>query len=113
SVFANRLTLGMKLDCDPTAIYAAVLDRRYRGVIHQSDLGSHNPYNTYQNAGLPPGPIANPGAEAIEAALHPAETKYLYFVAKPGGGGHQFSATLDQHDKAVRAYRQSAKKHSE
>ncbi len=105
SVFTNRLSIGMKLDCDPTTIYAALLDRRYQGVIHQSDLNSHNAYNTYQNPGLPPGPIANPGADAIAAALHPAQTKYLYFVAKPEGGGHQFSATLDQHEKAVRVYR--------
>jgi peptidoglycan lytic transglycosylase G len=104
-VFANRLKLGMKLDCDPTTIYAALLDNRYRGVIHRSDLNSHNPYNTYQSPGLPPGPIANPGAEALAAALHPAETEYLYFVAKPSGGGHQFSKTLAAHDKAVRDYR--------
>jgi UPF0755 protein len=104
-VFANRLKLGMKLDCDPTTIYAALLDRRYHGAIHRSDLDSKNPYNTYQNPGLPPGPIANPGAESLAAALHPAETKYLYFVAKPSGGGHQFSETLAEHDKAVRAYR--------
>ena len=104
-VFTNRLKLGMTLDCDPTTIYAALLDHRYRGAIHRSDLDSRNPYNTYHNAGLPPGPIANPGAEALAAALHPAETKYLYFVAKPSGGGHQFSATLDEHNQAVRAYR--------
>jgi UPF0755 protein len=104
-VFSNRLKLGMRLECDPTTIYAALLDRRYRGAIHRSDLESKNPYNTYQNAGLPPGPIANPGADSLAAALHPAETKYLYFVAKPSGGGHQFSTTLAEHDQAVRAYR--------
>lgn len=104
-VFANRLKLGMALDCDPTTIYAALLDNRYRGAIHRSDLSSRNPYNTYQNAGLPPGPIANPGAEAIAAALQPAKTDYLYFVAKPGGGGHQFSSSLAAHERAVRAYR--------
>jgi UPF0755 protein len=104
-VFVNRLKINMRLECDPTTIYAALLDDRYRGTIHRSDLGSHNPYNTYQNAGLPPGPIANPGAEALEAALHPAETDYLYFVAKPSGGGHQFSATLAAHNKAVQEYR--------
>jgi UPF0755 protein len=104
-VFANRLKLGMRLDCDPTTIYAALLDRRYHGAIHRSDIESKNPYNTYQNAGLPPGPIANPGADSLAAALHPAETKYLYFVAKPSGGGHQFSTTLAEHDEAVRAYR--------
>ena len=104
-VFANRLRIGMALDCDPTTIYAALLDKRYHGVIHKSDLKSSNPYNTYQNAGLPPGPIANPGAEALAAALKPAETEYLYFVAKPAGGGHQFSKNLADHEKAVKAYR--------
>jgi len=104
-VFTNRLRMNMRLECDPTTIYAALMDDRYRGVIHRSDLASRNPYNTYQNAGLPPGPIANPGADALAAALHPAQTDYLYFVAKPSGGGHQFSSTLAEHDKAVRAYR--------
>ena len=60
-VFVNRLRIGMRLECDPTTIYAALLDNRYRGVIHKSDLASQNPYNTYQHTGLPPGPIANPG----------------------------------------------------
>ena len=105
SVFTNRLARNMRLDCDPTTIYAALLDQRYRGVIHRSDLASANPYNTYQNPGLPPGPIANPGVPALAAALAPAVTKYLYFVAKPAGGSHQFSETIAQHEKAVVAYR--------
>jgi UPF0755 protein len=105
SVFTNRLAKNMRLDCDPTTIYAALLDQRYRGAIHRSDLASTNPYNTYQNAGLPPGPIANPGVPALMAALAPAETKYLYFVAKPEGGAHQFSESIAQHEKAVIAYR--------
>ncbi len=105
SVFTNRLSQGMRLECDPTTIYAALLDHRYNGVIHKSDLESKNPYNTYQHEGLPPGPIANPGASALEAAMHPAESKYLFFVAKPEGGRHQFSATLAQHERAVREYR--------
>jgi UPF0755 protein len=105
SVFQNRLKLGMALDCDPTVIYAALLEERYRGVIHRSDLDNVNPYNTYRHAGLPPGPIANPGASSLEAALHPAETDYLYFVAKPGGGGHVFSSNLAAHNKAVGSYR--------
>jgi UPF0755 protein len=104
-VFAKRIRQGMRLDCDPTTIYAALLDHRYQGTLHRSDLNSRNPYNTYQNDGLPPGPIANPGRDALTAALHPAQTDYLYFVAKPGGGGHQFSATLAAHEKAVRDYR--------
>lgn len=107
SVFVNRLNKNMRLDCDPTTIYAALLDNRYRGVIHRSDLASANPYNTYQNAGLPPGPIANPGAQALAAALSPAQTGYLYFVAKPAGGAHQFSASIAAHEKAVLAYRQA------
>ena len=109
SVFRNRLEQGMRLQCDPTTIYAALLDHRYRGTIHKSDLASTNPYNTYENAGLPPGPIANPGAQSLEAALNPADTRFLYFVAKPEGGGHQFSATMAQHEKAVIAYRQALK----
>jgi UPF0755 protein len=104
-VFENRLKKGMLLQCDPTTIYAALLDNRYRNAIHRSDLASQNGYNTYTHAGLPPGPIANPGAEAIAAALHPAATDYLYFVAKPGGGGHQFSTTLAEHGNAVKRYR--------
>ncbi len=112
SVFTNRLAKGMRLECDPTTIYAAELDNRYRGVIHRSDLANKNPYNTYQNTGLPPGPIANPGAEAIAAALMPAETKYLFFVAKPEGGSHRFSATMAEHEKAVAAYRHATRKKS-
>jgi UPF0755 protein len=109
SVFRNRLALGMRLQCDPTTIYAALLDHRYSGAIHKSDLVSANPYNTYENAGLPPGPISNPGAKSLAAALEPADTPFLYFVAKPGGGGHQFSATIAQHEKAVLAYRHAFK----
>jgi UPF0755 protein len=108
-VFANRLDRGMKLDCDPTTIYAALLEHRFRNVIHKSDLASRNAYNTYQHAGLPPGPIANPGADALEAALHPAETDYLFFVAKAEGGGHNFSSTLAGHEKATQAYRKKLK----
>jgi UPF0755 protein len=101
--------MGMKLECDPTTIYAALLDHRYKGVIHRSDLGSDNAYNTYRHEGLPPGPIANPGAAALEAALHPAETNYLFFVAKTGGGGHIFSSSFSQHARAVADYRAGAR----
>jgi UPF0755 protein len=111
SVYRNRLAIGMKLDCDPTIIYAALLEKRYRGAIFQSDLASTNRYNTYQHAGLPPGPIANPGKRSLEAALAPAETKFLYFVARPDGtGAHQFSAGLDQHQRAVARYRRGNRK---
>jgi UPF0755 protein len=106
SVYANRLAVGMKLDCDPTTIYAAILEGRYRGTIYRSDLESPNPYNTYRTPGLPPGPIANPGVASLKAAVAPIQTKYLYFVAKPdGSGAHVFSETLEQHNAAVRDYR--------
>ena len=109
AVFTNRLRLSMPLQCDPTTVYAALLDKRYRGVIHKSDLASGNPYNTYAHTGLPPGPIANPGIASLKAALHPAEADYLYFVAKTdGSGSHQFSAKLLDHEKAVLAYRKNA-----
>jgi len=97
-VFKNRLRLGMKLGCDPTVVYAALLEHRYRGTIYKSDLENPNPYNTYQNAGLPPGPIANPGLSSLKAAISPAQSGYLYFVAKvDGSGGHTFSDNLTSH----------------
>ena len=105
-VFRNRLRLGMKLDCDPTTIYAALLEGRYRGAIYRSDLDNDDPYNTYRHAGLPPGPIANPGLASIQAVLHPVDTAALYFVLRPdGSGGHQFSTTMAAHDAAVARYR--------
>ena len=107
SVYANRLRLGIPLDCDPTTIYAALLEGRYRGTIYRSDLDSPNAYNTYRHAGLPPGPIANPGLAALKAALAPAQTDYLYFVARgDGSGGHQFSENIEAHNRAVEQYRQ-------
>jgi len=110
SVFRNRLRIGMKLDCDPTTVYAALLENRYRGAIHRSDLANTSPWNTYRHPGLPPGPIANPGLSAIEAALAPAETSYLYFVAKAdGSGGHNFSESLVQHDAAVAQYQRAVR----
>ena len=106
SVYENRLERGMTLDCDPTTIYAALLEQRYRGTIYRSDLDSQHAYNTYRHPGLPPGPIANPGIASLKAALAPAQTDYLYFVAKPdGSGGHQFSRTMAEHGKAVLNYR--------
>jgi UPF0755 protein len=110
SVYENRLRKGMALDCDPTTIYAALLDARYRGTIYRSDLASDNAYNTYRHVGLPPGPIANPGLASLKAALTPADTNYLYFVAKgDGSGGHQFSETMEQHNVAVQQYRRAIK----
>ena len=109
SVFLNRLQHNMPLQCDPTTVYAALLENRYRGTIHKSDLASTSPYNTYTHTGLPPGPIANPGHSSLEAALHPSDTNYLYFVAKAdGSGSHIFSSTLADHEKAVLAYRKNA-----
>ncbi len=111
SVFQNRLRIGMKLDCDPTTVYAALLENRYRGTIYKSDLANPSPWNTYQHQGLPPGPIANPGMSSIEAALAPAATSYLYFVAKAdGSGGHNFSGSLGEHNANVALY-QRAKSH--
>lgn len=108
SVYLNRLAAGMPLQCDPTTIYAALLDKRYTGVIHRSDLASTNAYNTYTHVGLPPGPIANPGRGALDAVLHPEKSSYLYFVARgDGSGAHQFSTTFEEHNKAVAAYRRT------
>jgi len=108
SVYRNRLRDGVALDCDPTTIYAALLEERYRGTIYRSDLASDNAYNTYRHSGLPPGPIASPGMASLEAAVTPAETNYIYFVAKPdGSGGHNFSATLAEHNRAVAMYRKA------
>jgi len=110
-VYAARLRIGMKLDCDPTVVYASLLEGRWTGVIYRSELESKNRYNTYQHAGLPPGPIANPGRESLQAALHPIETDELYFVAAPGGGGaHTFSKDIDAHEKAVASYRRGQRK---
>jgi UPF0755 protein len=106
AVFSNRLQRGMKLECDPTTIYAAQLLGVYRGTIYRSDLDRDHPYNTYSRAGLPPGPIANPGIPSLEAALHPADSEDLYFVRRPDdSGGHQFSSTLAAHSTAVEKYR--------
>jgi UPF0755 protein len=106
AVFDNRLRMGMKLDCDPTTIYAALLANRYRGTIYRSDLESDSPYNTYRHAGLPPGPIANPGLPSIQAALRPADSDAIYFVLRPdGSGAHQFSNNIAAHEAATARYR--------
>jgi UPF0755 protein len=106
-VFENRLRQGMPLATDPSVIYAAMLDGRWRGTIYQSDLQSASPYNTYRHAGLPPGPIANPGMAALKAAMHPAATNYLYFVADAQGHS-RFSIDLKSHAAQVQAYRKAA-----
>jgi UPF0755 protein len=105
-VYNNRLQRNMALDADPTVVYAALIDGRYSGVIHQSDLQANSPYNTYKYAGLPPGPIANPGRGSLEAALHPEVTDYLFFVSD-AQGHHRFARTLDEHAKNVEAYRRA------
>jgi UPF0755 protein len=111
SVFARRLEIGMKLDCDPTTVYAALLAGDYRGAIYRSDLARSDPYNTYTHAGLPPGPIANPGLASIHAALDPADAHYLYFVARAdGSGGHNFSADLATQQANVMKYRRALRR---
>jgi len=103
-VFERRLELGMPLQCDPTVVYAAQLEDRPIGPITQTDLQLDSPYNTYRHAGLPPGPIANPGEASIRAALHPAAGDALYFVAN-NLGGHVFARTLAEHERNVSRYR--------
>lgn len=100
-VFVQRLKRGMKLQTDPTVIYG--IGRSYDGNIRRKDLETDTPYNTYTRDGLPPTPIAMPGRDAIEAALNPADTDALYFVAR-GDGSHVFSRTLEEHNQAVAKY---------
>ncbi len=99
-VFENRLRRGMLLQCDPTVVYALERRNEWRGRLLRVHLEVDDPYNTYRYPGLPPGPINCPGRAAIAAALSPASTPFLYFVAKPGGG-HTFSRTLAEHNRAV------------
>jgi UPF0755 protein len=103
-VFYNRLKLGDPLQCDPTVQYAIALEGRHEQNVKPEDLKVDSPYNTYTHRGLPPGPIANPGRASLEAALAPAQTDYLYFVANDQGG-HFFSRTLAEHNRNVARYR--------
>jgi UPF0755 protein len=104
AVFHNRLVLGMRLQTDPTVIYG--MGARFDGNIRRSDLTADTPYNTYTREGLPPTPIAMPGRAALHAALHPAPSKALFFVAR-GDGSSEFSATLEEHNRAVNKYQRS------
>jgi UPF0755 protein len=107
SVMVNRLDKDMPLMTDPTVIYAAMLEQQYRGTIYASDLKRDSAYNTYRHTGLPPGPICSPGLASLSAAMHPASSNYLYFVADASASGHsRFAATLAEHDRNVAAYRQ-------
>jgi UPF0755 protein len=107
AVYHNRLRRGMRLQCDPTVIYA--LGERFDGNLRKADLDVESPYNTYRYVGLPPGPIASPGRQSIEAAVAPAPVDYLYFVATGQNGTHQFSRTLLEHNNAVAKYQLNTK----
>ncbi|MGA2538136.1 MAG: endolytic transglycosylase MltG [Terracidiphilus sp.] len=111
SVFENRLAAGMPLMTDPAVIYGLQLENRWRGTIYQSDLVRPTPYNTYLHKGLPPGPIANPGAKSLRAAMDPAKTDYLYFVAAGANPqGHSlFSRSLEEQNRNVAEYRHAMK----
>ncbi|MGB6483043.1 MAG: endolytic transglycosylase MltG [Candidatus Acidiferrales bacterium] len=104
SVFCNRLKIGVPLQCDPTVQYALELAGKPTPKVSAEDLHIQSPYNTYLHRGLPPGPIANPGDASLRAALNPAQTHYLYFVAN-GAGGHFFSNTLEEHNRNVQKYK--------
>lgn len=100
AVYANRLKIGMGLQCDPTVIYALERAGRYAGNLTREGLKFDSPYNTYRYAGLPPGPIAAPGLAALQASANPADVPYLYFVSR-NDGSHAFATTLDEHNRNV------------
>ncbi len=103
AVYATRLRIGMPLQCDPTVIYALTKAGHYDGNIHKADLSFDSPYNTYRYPGLPPGPIASPGRASLEAAAHPADADFLYFVSR-NDGTHAFARTLDEHNRNVQEF---------
>lgn len=103
SVFHNRLRVGMRLQCDPTVIYALAMRNRYDGNIRREDLRIDSLYNTYRYEGLTPGPIGNPGVSALRAAVEPADSPYVYFVSM-NNGRHYFSKSLEEHNQAVWRY---------
>jgi len=100
AVYHNRLRIGMPLQCDPTVIYALMQAGRWTGNLRKPDLQMDSRYNTYRYAGLPPGPIASPGREALEAAVHPADVRFLYFVSR-NDGSHAFASSLAEHSRNV------------
>jgi len=108
SVYYNRLAKRIALDADPSIIYAELLAGTYTGALHHDDMQFNSRYNTYKYVGLPPGPIANPGKSALEAAMHPAQSDYYYFVAD-AQGHHRFARTIAEHDKNVAAYRRAVR----
>jgi UPF0755 protein len=103
AVYANRLKIGMGLQCDPTVIYALQRDGRFDGNLRREDLAFDSPYNTYRYVGLPPGPIAAPGRGSLEAAARPADVDYLYFVSR-NDGTHAFARTLGEHNRNVQKF---------
>lgn len=103
AVYHNRLKIGMPLQCDPTVVYALMERGKWDGNIRKTDLQIDSPYNTYRVRGLPPGPIASPGLASIEAALRPADVRYLYFVSR-NDGSHVFSTTHEEHARNVRQW---------
>jgi UPF0755 protein len=106
SVYYNRLDKKIALDADPSIIYGELLAGTYTGALHHEDMRFNSPYNTYMHAGLPPGPIGNPGKSALEAAMHPAQSDYYYFVAD-AEGHHRFARTIEEHNNNVAAYRRA------
>lgn len=110
SVYANRLAKKIALGADPSVIYAELLAGTYSGALHHDDMRFNSRYNTYTHAGLPPGPIANPGKSALEAAMHPAQSDYYYFVAD-AAGHHRFARTIEEHNNNVAAYRRAMRGH--
>ncbi len=109
SVYYNRLGKKIALDADPSIIYAELLTGTYTGALHHTDMQFNSPYNTYKFSGLPPGPIANPGKNSLEAAMHPAQSDYFYFVAD-AAGHHRFARTIDEHNKNVAAFRRAVRR---
>jgi UPF0755 protein len=110
SVYYNRLDKKIALDADPSIIYAELLAGTYSGALHHDDMRFDSAYNTYTHIGLPPGPIANPGRSALEAAMHPGQSDYFYFVAD-AQGHHRFARTIEEHNKNVAAYRKAMSGH--